>query len=167
MMTFWLLLFLCWVVWVLTRTDDRCLLETQNEPFLQQLRAHTDRLVRALDPDDPRTQRIARQWTGRIDEMEHSENRRAFAYNVNKGQRIAVCLHNRRGELNPFNETFFVVLHELAHVATDAYAHNREFWDAFRWLLRNATKAGLYRAVDYAQQPVAFCEHRLDTSPLF
>jgi hypothetical protein len=166
MNSFVVIVLVVFVLYFVTPTD-RCVRNSQTDAFLRKLKAHTHRLVRALDPNDPRTKKIRTQWTGRIEEMEHSENRRAFAYNINKGQKIAICVHNRHGVLNPFNETFFVLMHELAHVATDTYAHDRPFWDAFRWLIRTAIEAGLYHNVDYSKRPVAFCEHRLDENPTF
>lgn len=139
---------------------------------LKALRAHTETLVEYLQrtyPTDPRTTRMTR-WFRTFEhfhETEHHENHRSFGYNVNKGQYIAVCLHDARNRLNPFNETFFVLLHELAHVATEAYAHNAEFYDAYRWLIRGASDAGLYRNVDYSEHPVPYCHHRLDHNPAF
>jgi len=120
-----------------------------------------------LNPTDPRTEKIKQNWSGKLAEMEHEENRNAFAYNINKGQHIAVCLHDRKGNLNSFNETFFVIMHEIAHVATDRYTHDREFWETFRWLIRSAARAGLYNNIDYNKRPITFCEHQLDENPTF
>jgi hypothetical protein len=159
------LLLLCVLV-LLVKRRSRCS-DPRVGAFLRKLKRHTYKLIHVLDPSDPRTERIKQNWSGKLGEMEHEENRRAFAYNLNKGQYIAVCLHDRKGNLNSFNETFFVVMHELAHVATERYAHDRAFWDTFRWLIRSAASAGLYNNIDYTKRPATFCEYRLDENPTF
>jgi hypothetical protein len=155
------------VLAVVLNRRSRCSGDPRIGAFLRKLKTHTYKLVSVLDPTDPRTEKIKHNWSGKLGEMEHEENRRAFAYNLNKGRYIAVCLHDQKGNLNSFNETFFVVMHELAHVATERYAHDRDFWDTFRWLIRSAARAGLYNNIDYKERPVTFCEYKLDENPTF
>jgi len=140
---------------------------------LKALREHTHALITHLNhmnPDDPRTTKLS-QWLRNnrhpFHELEHHESRQVFGYNIDKGKYIAVCLHDQNNVLNSFNETFFVVLHELAHIATKEYEHNDSFWTTYRWLLRSASDAGLYHIVDYNKYPVKYCHHQLNETPFF
>lgn len=143
------------------------------ERTLKKLRKDTQELIERLQldfPDDPSTTRLTRwfgQWRGEFHEMEHRESPRAFGYNVNKGKHIAVCLHDARNRPNAYNEVFFVLLHELAHVGTDNYAHDARFWGTFRRLIRVASDAGLYQNTDYARFPKKFCHNTLTSNPTF
>ena len=143
------------------------------EKRLKKLRKDTQELIERLhkvSPENPITQRLSRwfgNWRGEFHEMEHRESPRAFGYNVEKGKYIAVCLHDARNRPNAYNEIFFVLLHELAHIATDNYAHDVLFWDAFRYLIRVASDAGLYKNTDYAKYPKTFCHNTLKSNPTF
>lgn len=137
---------------------------------LHKLRRHVEKLKRVLvtkHPKDVRTQRLVESWTGDIREMAHHENKRAFAYNMNKGEHIAVCLHDQHNRLNDFNALFFVTMHELAHIMTKEYSHNAFFWDSFAWLIGVASDAGLYRNRDYNKRPQRFCNHTINHNPFF
>ena len=148
---------------------DKQLLETT----LKELRKDTHKLIKRLKqdfPNDPITHRLSRwfsDWRGEFHELEHRESARAYGYNVNKGKYIAVCLHDEQGRPNAYNEVFFVLLHELAHVASDNYGHDVMFWNTFRRLIRVASDAGLYQNIDYAKSPKRFCHNTLDSNPTF
>jgi hypothetical protein len=86
-----------------------------------------------------------------------------FAFNVNKGDRISICLSKENG----LNELFFVVLHELAHGMTVAYSHDVQFWDNFKFLIKVASQHNLYENKDYARKPIPFCSHTLNHNPSF
>ena len=58
-------------------------------------------------------------------------------------------------------------MHEMAHIMTELYEHNDEFWDSFRLLIRVASDNGLYVNVDYNQTPTAFCGDFIDHNPTF
>lgn len=128
---------------------------------LQVLRERAGRLVtytRQRFPEDTRVHRLTR-WNGRIDELEHAHLEKGiFGYNRNKGESISVCLHNKQNQMNPMNEMFYVVMHEMSHIMTDQYEHDTVFEDAFRLLLGVAIDHGLYEYVDYGESPVAFCD---------
>ena len=50
------------------------------------------------------------------------------AYSINKGERIGICLRDKKsGKLQNANDMFFVLIHELAHIMTAEYKHNKEF----------------------------------------
>ena len=65
-------------------------------------------------PTDARASRLVGKWKDNsIHEMEHA-TKDIFAYNVNKGENIFVCVHDEHNKLNTLNELFFVVMHEMA-----------------------------------------------------
>jgi len=143
------------------------------ESTLKKLRKDTQELIERLQqvfPGDRITERLTRwfsEWRGEFHEMEHRESPRAFGYNVEKGKYIAVCLHDAKNRPNAYNEIFFVLLHELSHIATDHYEHDALFWAAFRHLIRVASDAGLYQNTDYARFPKKFCHNTLRNNPTF
>lgn len=140
------------------------------ERILHKLKQHVDKLKQVLIekyPNDMRTKRFVKRWTGDIREMPHNENTRAFAYNMNKGEHIAVCLHDRYNRFNEFNALFFVTMHELTHIMTKEYTHDDFFWDSFAWLIGVASEAGLYRNIDYEKRPQRYCNHMLNDNPFF
>lgn len=140
--------------------------------MLKTLREQTHALIthlRTTHPDDPRTDKLNR-WLREskpLHELEHRESHKAFGYNIDKGKYIAVCLHDKNNVPNTLNETFFVLLHELAHIATKDFAHDDFFWNTFRWLIRTASDAGLYNNVNYNKYPVKYCNHKLNQNPTF
>lgn len=61
--------------------------------------------------------------------------------NVNKGSEIFVCLDGDT------NDTFHVLLHELAHSTVTEYDHSDKFWENFAELRNIAKNEGLYTPV--------------------
>lgn len=91
------------------------------------------------------------------------------AYSENKGEKIAFCLNKRKNgsELIDLNTLTFVAIHELAHIMTVSIGHKQEFWKNFKFLLTNATDAGIYRAVDYNKNKQPYCGMNISDSPLY
>jgi Zn-dependent protease with chaperone function len=118
-------------------------------------------------PTDARASRLVGKWKDNsIHEMEHA-TKDIFAYNVNKGENIFVCVHDEHNKLNTLNELFFVVMHEMAHIMTRDFEHNDEFWESFRLLIRTATKRKLFQNINYGEKPTYFCGHHIDHNPTF
>jgi hypothetical protein len=115
----------------------------------------------ALMPDDPRIMAIRRRWDGTLSE---SEARDEVAFSVDK-RSIHVCLRDPSGGLEDLNASMFVLLHELAHVATADYGHSPEFWANMRFLLELAERLGVYRYETHDSR-TTFCGQALGTSPL-
>ena len=91
------------------------------------------------------------------------------AYSENKGEKIAFCL--TKSKTNPKlideNTLMFVALHELTHVGTSSIGHTPEFWRNFKFVLENATEAGLYKPVDYKKQPKGYCGMTISDNPYY
>lgn len=126
------------------------------------------RLRRLLDgasasmPDDPRIAAIRRRWDGTLSEVEADQE---VAFSVDKSS-VHLCLRDQHGRLEDLNTSMFVLLHELAHVATQDYGHSAAFWANMRFLLELAERLGLYTYHDYASKTTTYCGHPLGSSPL-
>jgi hypothetical protein len=90
------------------------------------------------------------------------------SYTYNKGKRIHMCIRerNNKGEIEKDNTLVFVVLHELAHIMTLSVGHTPEFWDNFRFLLRQALDLGYYKYHAYHDDPVTYCGTDIVDTPL-
>jgi hypothetical protein len=108
-------------------------------------------------PGDDRLAAIRRRWDGTLAETHAAED---VAFSMDK-RTVHVCL---RGE--DANAAMFVLLHELAHVATTDYGHSDAFWGNMRFLLELAERLGLYQYQDYAAAATTYCGHPLGASPL-
>jgi hypothetical protein len=91
------------------------------------------------------------------------------AYSENKGEKMAFCLNeDKQGtRLIDLSTLIFVAIHELAHLMTESIGHKEEFWDNFKFLLKNAKESGIYEPVDYSKSPVQYCGTRIDENPYY
>jgi len=91
------------------------------------------------------------------------------AYSENKGEKLAFCLSKDRNSDNliDINTLTFVALHELAHIMTVSIGHTDEFWTNFKFLLKEADVANVYKPVDYKNDPVVYCGMNITDNPLY
>ena len=91
------------------------------------------------------------------------------AYSENKGAKLAFCLRkeNIGEDLIDENTLTFVALHELSHLMTESVGHPTEFWENFKFMLKNAVDNGVYTPVDYRKHPVEYCGMTINDNPLF
>lgn len=92
------------------------------------------------------------------------------SYTENKGQTFNICLRHKYTSNNEFIDTntiMFVVIHEISHLFTDLFGHDKPFWKNFKFLLGEAVEIGLYKPVDYMLYPIDYCGLALDYSPYF
>ena len=101
--------------------------------------------------------------------METQVDSEHTAYSENKGEKIAFCLNTTKNgdTLVDKNTLTFVSIHELAHTMSESIGHKEEFWKNFKFLLENAVRIHIYKAVDYSKNPVAYCGMKIDESPLY
>jgi len=99
---------------------------------------------------------------------EGSENAKYTSYSINKGEKIILCLRSRddKKELVDLNTMMFVVLHEIAHLATKSIGHTADFWDNFKWILKEAVNMGIYKSQDFNNKPVEYCGIQITDNPL-
>lgn len=117
--------------------------------------------------DDVRVERIQENF--RSDKIsEGSENSKYTSYSINKGEKIVLCIRSKdqQKKLVDLNTMMFVVLHELAHIATKSIGHTPEFWDNFKWILKEAVNTGVYKSQDFNNKPVEYCGIEITDNPL-
>ena len=61
----------------------------------------------------------------------------------------------------------FVIIHELAHVASESIGHTDEFWKNFKFLLIEAEKIGIYKPIDYKTNPKNYCGMEITDNPYY
>ena len=138
--------------------------------MLSQISNRLSDVVTALNtkyPKDPRVKRVKERFNP--DKLsESSPTSQYTSYSVNKGEKIVFCLRSKdkEQELHDFNTITFVALHELAHLMTESIGHTQEFWDNFRFILKNAIQKGYYTIQDFKKQPVRYCGTNITDSPL-
>jgi hypothetical protein len=119
-------------------------------------------------PSDPRTIRLVEGFNPKkiSETLPTSE---LTAYSENKGEKIAFCLNTSKDgdELIDLNTLTFVALHELSHITTESIGHKQEFWENFKFLLKNAKDAGIYTPVDYKKNPKKYCSMEINDNPFF
>lgn len=117
--------------------------------------------------EDERTDRLLKNF--RSDKLsEGSENSKYTSYSINKGEKIVLCLRSRDKDkkLVDLNTMTFVALHELAHLATLSIGHTKEFWDNFKWILKEAIKIKIYNYQDFNSKPEGYCGIQITDQPL-
>ena len=91
------------------------------------------------------------------------------AYSENKGEKLAFCTTKEKGGNNLIDENTltFVALHELSHIATKSIGHTSEFWNNFKFILKEAVPMGVYKAVNYKKKPTKYCSMKITDNPYF
>ena len=117
-------------------------------------------------PNDKRVERLKTRSNGiKIKETDYSSSDSSFT--VNKGDLMSVCVRSKEN-VNTFHDMQlmkFVIIHELAHIASVSFGHNNEFNRNFKWLLQEAQNVG-YTPVDYSVNPVTYCGVRVTNNPI-
>jgi hypothetical protein len=92
------------------------------------------------------------------------------SYVEDKGRIFAVCLREKKtgnSRIEKMDAVFFVVLHELSHIANAGWGHEYDFWQQFKHLVKEASDAGLYRIVDYRSNPIDYCGLEISYNPYY
>lgn len=92
------------------------------------------------------------------------------SYTEDKGEKIALCLREKvtgKNNLHDHSILEFVDLHELAHIASEGYGHDREFWENFQFILNDAKLAGVHHPVNYGKFPVNYCGLDVSYNPYY
>lgn len=132
------------------------------------LESLTKRLIQLLDaaddafPADPRIANVRARWSGSLSEVSETGD---VAYSLNKRD-VSMCVRGPNGTLESENTSMYVLLHEIAHIATDTYGHPPEFWTNFRWLLEVAEHLGMYTYEDFDAVPTTFCGRTLGNNAM-
>lgn len=114
-------------------------------------------------PDHDTANRLYQRWLS-IELKETNSNETSAAYTLNKSTEIRLCIRGPSGFEDP-NTSMFVILHELAHVASISYNHTEEFKNNFSYITHLASSLGLYKPEDFVGHPKSYCGIVINTSP--
>jgi predicted metal-dependent hydrolase len=118
-------------------------------------------------PNDDRGFRLKKKFNA--NNIEESESGSKFtSFSVNKGEKIVFCIRSKDkyANLEDENLIMFVALHELAHIMTISIGHTDEFWNNFRYLLKESIKLGIYKRHDFKKKPEKYCGTMITDTPL-
>ncbi len=83
------------------------------------------------------------------------------SYTINKGEKMFVCMRNQNK-----NDVFYVILHELAHIACPEEEHTKLFNDIYKYLVTYSIKNNFYDFRDYKKNPVDHCGYIINENIL-
>lgn len=138
--------------------------------LLASIRQKLERVINYLVkkyPDQDNVMRLKTKF--RPENIEESEAGSKYtSYSVNKGEKIVFCIRTKDKEarLEDENLLIFVALHEVGHVMTLSTGHTDEFWNNFRFLLKESIKIGVYKRQDFKKNPQKYCGTKITDSPL-
>jgi len=74
-------------------------------------------------------------------------NSKNIAYSINKGKEIHLCLtKTKNGPLvTDVNDIMMLMIHEIAHIATETIGHTPEFWKNYTLIEKLAIKAKVFK----------------------
>lgn len=130
-----------------------------------------DKFIAYLDsksPNDKRVKRLKdRLYDVKIEESPMEKD--VSSYTINKGELISMCVRHKKKNKNfhDYQTLLFVLIHELAHVASISKGHNREFMTNFKFLLEHAVESKMYYAQDYSNSPITYCGVKVTNNPYY
>ena len=163
---------------VQSKTDGNTY-KVQNLPDKQEacermakIRSNLEKFIQSYKDDpssmsDPRVKTMIDRFNP-SNMMENDIDADTTSYSENKGERIVICLRDKRHPY-PFadeNTVMFVLLHEMAHLMTTTTGHTPEFWANFKRILHDAVKCGIYTPVNYSKEPTGYCGMTITDSPI-
>lgn len=91
------------------------------------------------------------------------------AYSENKGEKIAFCVNTTKNgnKLIDDNTLMFVALHEISHIATKSVGHTQEFWENFKFLIKEAKQINIYNPINYKEKPQEYCGMTITDNPYY
>ena len=136
--------------------------------YLAMISAKIDKLVNYMHknslPDPDTANRLYSRWS-KIELKETNSTEKSAAYTLNKSSEIRLCIRAPNGGFEDPNTAMFVILHELAHVASISYGHNDEFKQNFSYITHLASSLGIYKPEDFKNNPKSYCNVDINTSP--
>lgn len=140
--------------------------------LLANITVNMNKLVKHLDekyPDRENVKRLVKGYNPKTitETLPTSEY---TAYSENKGEKIAFCLNTEKKDgsrLIDENTLMFVALHELSHVASKSIGHTDEFWNNFKFLIKEAETISIYNPEDYKKSSKRYCGTNIVDNPYF
>lgn len=135
--------------------------------FLARIDIKARKIVKHMKENHLPTKEIALRIHNRFKDSNIGETpqgeKSGAAFTINKGDIYICCI--TKGKLNDENDTYFVCLHELAHVMSNSYGHGEEFKTNFNFIVKLAVKLGLWKDPKYEKKSVDYCGVEVTTSP--
>lgn len=118
------------------------------------------------NPTDERVKILKERFKNTI-LQEYDGNGNQTSFSINKGEKIVLCLRSKDGRNTLVNKNLllFVALHELSHIMTKSIGHNPDFWENFKFVLKECQKNGLYKCIDFSSNPQSYCGITVTSSP--
>ena len=117
--------------------------------------------------NDNRIARLSSKF--KPDNFSEGNNNGSFtSYSINKGEKIVFCLRqrNEHDDIIDINTITFVALHELSHVMTVSVGRTQEFWENFKFLLKEAVDMNVYQYQNFHLNPQKYCGITITNTPL-
>jgi hypothetical protein len=126
--------------------------------------AHT--LIKHLMSKYPKNKSVKRLYEKYNDNAisEGSHKSGYSSYSVDKGRKVVLCIRQVDNSFVDHNILIYVFFHELGHIMTVSVGHTSEFWDQFKFILKEAVDIGLYNKVDFGKQSEAYCNITISSS---
>jgi len=118
------------------------------------------------NPNDERVQRLKKKFPyTALQESDGYGTQTSFS--INKGEKIVLCLRSKDGSnrLVDKNLLLFVALHEMSHIMTTSIGHTQEFWDNFKFVLKECQNNGIYKCINFSSNPQSYCGITVTSSP--
>ena len=123
--------------------------------------------LKTAHPNDPRVHRCVNNFIPE-NVCEAVSKSKHTSYSINKGEKLVICIRSKPdGKIEEFNKLLFVAIHELGHLGSESIGHNDEFWSTFKFFLEEAVKIGIYKPVNYEENPEEYCGIKITDSPIF
>tara|TARA_B000000475_G_scaffold115345_1_gene93409 strand:+ start:631 stop:1224 length:594 start_codon:yes stop_codon:yes gene_type:complete len=140
--------------------------------LLANITVKMNKLVKFLDEKYPNRENVNRLVKGYNPKTitETLPTSEYTAYSENKGEKIAFCLNTEKKDgsrLIDENTLMFVALHELSHVASKSIGHTDEFWNNFKFLIKEAESINIYNPEDYKKNSKRYCGTNIVDNPYF
>ncbi len=140
--------------------------------LLAKINVKMNNLVKYLDEKYPDRENIKRLVNGYNPKkiMETLPTSEYTAYSENKGEKLAFCLNTEKkkgSRLIDENTLMFVALHELSHVASKSIGHTDEFWNNFKFLIKEAETINIYTPENYKKNSKRYCGTNIVDNPYF
>ena len=89
---------------------------------------------------------------------ESSEDSMYTSYSVNKGEQIVFCLRSKyNNQLHDLNLIMYVALHEMSHVSSSNFGHDKLFKHIFALFTKVAIEIGIYKKINFNEDPTEYC----------
>ena len=67
-------------------------------------------------------------------------------------------------KFHDLNMITYVAIHEISHIACPEYNHTALFNEIFAFMAKVATQIGIYKYINFSQQPLEYCGIIIDQS---